>query len=76
VGPLSTKQKFELFAGESVAPSRFLRSAAGAGSARREIPSTDTAREWRVRKTFWFFNGYGSFEQFLRNVFDFFNVAS
>jgi hypothetical protein len=30
-GPLSTKQKFELFAGESVAPSRFLRSAAGAG---------------------------------------------
>lgn len=31
VGPLSTKQKFELFAGESVAPSRFLRSAAGAG---------------------------------------------
>src|SRR6266436_3835708 len=30
----------------------------------------------RVRKTFWFFNGYGSFEQFLRNVFDFFNVAS
>ncbi len=31
VGPLSTKQKFELFAGESVAPSRFLSSAAGAG---------------------------------------------
>src|SRR5260370_30083530 len=31
-GPLSTKQKFELFAGESVAPSRFLSSAAGAGS--------------------------------------------
>jgi len=31
VGPLSTRQKFELFAGESVAPSRFLRSAAGAG---------------------------------------------
>jgi hypothetical protein len=30
-GPLSTKQKFELFAGESVAPSRFLSSAAGAG---------------------------------------------
>jgi hypothetical protein len=30
-GPLSVKQKFELFAGESVAPSRFLRSAAGAG---------------------------------------------
>jgi hypothetical protein len=29
--PLSTKQKFELFAGESVAPSRFLGSAAGAG---------------------------------------------
>ncbi len=30
-GPLSTKQKFELFVGESVAPSRFLSSAAGAG---------------------------------------------
>src|SRR5260370_34905337 len=30
-GPLSSKQKFELFAGESVAPSRFLSSAAGAG---------------------------------------------
>src|SRR5260370_8643229 len=30
-GPLGVKQKFELFAGESVAPSRFLRSAAGAG---------------------------------------------
>ena len=30
-GPLSTKQKFELFAGESAAPSRFLSSAAGAG---------------------------------------------
>jgi hypothetical protein len=30
-GPLSTRQKFELFADESVAPSRFLGSAAGAG---------------------------------------------
>jgi hypothetical protein len=30
-GPLSTRQKFELFADESVAPSRFLSSAAGAG---------------------------------------------
>src|SRR6266849_3712370 len=30
-GALSSKQKFELFAGESVAPSRFLSSAAGAG---------------------------------------------
>jgi hypothetical protein len=30
-GPLSTKQKFELFADQSVAPSRFLSSAAGAG---------------------------------------------
>src|SRR5467141_368107 len=30
-GPLSTKQKFELFADESIAPSRFLSSAAGAG---------------------------------------------
>jgi len=30
-GPLSSKQKFELFADESVAPSRFLSSAAGAG---------------------------------------------
>src|SRR5260370_3484989 len=30
-GPLSSRQKFELFAGESVAPSRFLSSAAGAG---------------------------------------------
>jgi hypothetical protein len=31
VGPLSIRQKFELFADESVAPSRFLSSAAGAG---------------------------------------------
>jgi hypothetical protein len=31
VGPLRPKQKFELFADESVAPSRFLSSAAGAG---------------------------------------------
>ncbi len=31
VGPLSNKQKFELFADESVSPSRFLSSAAGAG---------------------------------------------
>src|SRR6267143_933233 len=31
VGPLSSRQKFELFADESVAPSRFLSSAAGAG---------------------------------------------
>src|SRR6266436_5877748 len=30
-GALSNKQKFELFADESVAPSRFLGSAAGAG---------------------------------------------
>ena len=30
-GPLSVKEKFELFAGESVAPSRFLSTAAGAG---------------------------------------------
>ncbi len=30
-GPLSSKQKFELFADESVSPSRFLSSAAGAG---------------------------------------------
>jgi hypothetical protein len=30
-GPLSTKQKFELFADESVAPSRFISSAAGSG---------------------------------------------
>src|SRR6266704_3372339 len=31
MGPLSSKQKFELFADESVAPSRFLSSAFGAG---------------------------------------------
>ena len=31
VGPLSSRQKFELFADESVSPSRFLSSAAGAG---------------------------------------------
>jgi hypothetical protein len=30
-GPLSSKQKFELFAGKSIAPSRLLSSAAGAG---------------------------------------------
>ena len=32
VGPLSSKQKFELFAGESVALSRFLSSAFGGAS--------------------------------------------
>ena len=39
-GPLSTKQKFELFADESVSPSRFLSSAAGAGigQARNSLP--------------------------------------
>jgi hypothetical protein len=39
-GPLSTRQKFELFADESVAPSRFLSSAAGAGigQARNSLP--------------------------------------
>src|SRR5260370_25909991 len=39
-GPLSTKQKFELFAGESVSPSRLLSSAAGAGigQARNSLP--------------------------------------
>src|SRR5437879_1702266 len=35
-GPLNTKQKFELFAGLSVAPSRFLSSAAGAGIGQAE----------------------------------------
>jgi hypothetical protein len=35
-GSLSTKQKFELFADESVAPSRFLSSAAGAGIGQAE----------------------------------------
>jgi len=39
-GPLSTKEKFELFADESVSPSRFLSSAAGAGigQARNSLP--------------------------------------
>ncbi len=39
-GALSTKQKFELFADESVSPSRFLSSAAGAGigQARNSLP--------------------------------------
>src|SRR5258708_38513424 len=39
-GPLSNRQKFELFADESVAPSRFLSSAAGAGigQARNSLP--------------------------------------
>src|SRR6266436_6009981 len=39
-GPLSTKQKFELFADLSVSPSRFLSSAAGAGigQARNSLP--------------------------------------
>jgi hypothetical protein len=39
-GSLSTKQKFELFADESVAPSRFLSSAAGAmiGQAKNSLP--------------------------------------
>jgi hypothetical protein len=39
-GPLSSKQKFELFADESVAPSRFISSALGAGigQARNSLP--------------------------------------
>src|SRR5438034_10950497 len=36
-GPLSTKQKFELFADESIAPSRLLSSAAGARSEERRV---------------------------------------
>jgi hypothetical protein len=40
-GPLNTKEKFELFAGKSIAPSRFLSSALGAslGQARDSLPA-------------------------------------
>src|SRR6266849_1110351 len=44
-GALSNKQKFELFADESVAPSRFLGSAAARGSVRRAIRWAGTARK-------------------------------
>src|SRR5437016_14585056 len=39
-GPLSVKQKFELFADESIAPSRLLSSAAGAGIGQADRKST------------------------------------
>jgi hypothetical protein len=46
VGALSTKQKFELFADESVAPSRFLSSAAGAGFGQAENSLAGYGQEW------------------------------
>jgi len=45
-GPLSKKQKFELFADESVAPSRFLTSAASAGIAQARNSLSGYGQEW------------------------------
>jgi len=45
-GALSTKQKFELFADESVAPSRFLSSAAGAGIGQAQNSLDGYGQEW------------------------------
>jgi hypothetical protein len=45
-GPLSKKQKFELFADESVAPSRFLSSAAGAGIGQARNSLSGYGQEW------------------------------
>src|SRR6266567_2741889 len=60
-GPLSVKQKFELFADESVAPSRFLSSAAGAGisQARNSLDGY----------------GHGGIDEFFRNVCHFVSAA-
>lgn len=45
-GPLSKKQKFELFADESVAPSRFLTSAVSAGIAQARNSLSGYGQEW------------------------------
>src|SRR6202045_3746025 len=45
-GPLSRKQKFELFADESVAPSRFVSSAAGAGIGQAQNSLGGYGQEW------------------------------
>src|SRR5260370_22042187 len=45
-GPLSAKQKFELFADLSVAPSRFLSSAAGAGIGQAYNALPGYGQEW------------------------------
>ena len=45
-GPLSTKQKFELFASKSVAPSRFLTSALGAGIGQARDSLAGYGEEW------------------------------
>jgi hypothetical protein len=45
-GPLSARQKFELFADLSVAPSRFLSSAAGAGIGQAHNSLSGYGQEW------------------------------
>jgi hypothetical protein len=45
-GPLSKKQKFELFADETIAPSRFLSSAAGAGIGQARNSLSGYGQEW------------------------------
>jgi hypothetical protein len=45
-GALSRKQKFDLFADESVAPSRFLSSAAGAGMGQAQNSIAGYGQEW------------------------------
>lgn len=45
-GPLSGKQKFELFADESVAPSRFVSSALGAGIGQARNSLAGYGQEW------------------------------
>ena len=45
-GPLSSKQKFELFADESIAPSRLLSSAAGAGIGQAQNSLPDYGQGW------------------------------
>jgi hypothetical protein len=45
-GPLSSRQKFELFADESIAPSRLLSSAAGAGIGQAQNSLPDYGQGW------------------------------
>jgi len=45
-GPLSRKQKFELFADESIAPSRFVSSALGAGIGQARNSLSGYGQEW------------------------------
>src|SRR5260370_27881006 len=68
-GPLSAKQKFELFADLSVAPSRFLSSAAGAGIGQAYNALPGYGQEWGgFGKTFGSSNGPAAAKQFFRTV--------